>query len=231
VAAETITALKTAMAVLGYNPAEMGPALMMAAEAHLSERPSVLGKLLFLAERACSPAVAAPLRAKLPYGAEYVDSLQQMLLEKTFRAAVLDSNDDLLAATIPEEAEVLGLSDADAQALLDGIQKEEADARAKAAAESDEVDTAEQARAELLKRVEAEAPPESFDSPAGGSAGDATPSGSASKAGGSKTLECTKCGYMLFPAAGREFKFFGDDFKCPQCGSGKDAFKDVTDED
>ena len=28
--------------------------------------------------------------------------------------------------------------------------------------------------------------------------------------------------------AGREFKFYGDDFKCPQpdCGAGKDAFVD-----
>jgi rubredoxin len=44
-------------------------------------------------------------------------------------------------------------------------------------------------------------------------------------------LECSNCGYTLFPAAGREFKFFGDDFKCPQCGSSKEAFKDVADEE
>jgi len=43
---------------------------------------------------------------------------------------------------------------------------------------------------------------------------------------GTHEFECTSCGYVLFPAAGREFKFFGDDFKCPQCGSGKDAFVD-----
>ena len=43
---------------------------------------------------------------------------------------------------------------------------------------------------------------------------------------GTHEYECTKCGYVLFPAAGREFKFFGDDFECPGCGAGKDAFVD-----
>ena len=40
--------------------------------------------------------------------------------------------------------------------------------------------------------------------------------------------ECTEndCGYTIFPAAGREDKFFGASFKCPQCGAGKDAFVD-----
>jgi len=43
---------------------------------------------------------------------------------------------------------------------------------------------------------------------------------------GTHEFECTSCGYILFPAAGREFKFFGDDFTCPQCGADKDAFVD-----
>ena len=30
----------------------------------------------------------------------------------------------------------------------------------------------------------------------------------------------------MFPAAGRAFKFYGDDFKCPTCDAGKDAFVD-----
>merc|ERR1712167_297302 len=32
---------------------------------------------------------------------------------------------------------------------------------------------------------------------------------------GTHEFECTKCGYVLFPAAGREFKFFGAGFTCP----------------
>ena len=41
----------------------------------------------------------------------------------------------------------------------------------------------------------------------------------------SNVYECGECGYTLFVAQGREFKFYGDDFKCPECGAGKDKFK------
>lgn len=43
--------------------------------------------------------------------------------------------------------------------------------------------------------------------------------------GGAK--ECTKCKYTLFIAAGREGRFFGSGFTCPECGAGRDQFKDV----
>jgi hypothetical protein len=43
---------------------------------------------------------------------------------------------------------------------------------------------------------------------------------------GSHEYECTKCGFTLFVAKGREFKFFGDNFKCTGCGADKSAFKD-----
>ena len=84
----------------------------------------------------------------------------------------------------------------------------------------------------------------------------------ADRGDGTHEYECTKCGYIMFPAAGREvqrarsltptltptldptlitptltptptptplplqFKFYGDDFKCPTCGAGKDSFID-----
>lgn len=40
----------------------------------------------------------------------------------------------------------------------------------------------------------------------------------------SNVYSCSECGYTLFIAKGREFKFYGDDFKCPECGAGKDKF-------
>ncbi|EJK67318.1 hypothetical protein THAOC_11667 [Thalassiosira oceanica] len=43
--------------------------------------------------------------------------------------------------------------------------------------------------------------------------------------GGAK--ECGKCGYTMFIAPGREGKFFSSSFTCPQCGAGRDQFKDV----
>lgn len=43
-------------------------------------------------------------------------------------------------------------------------------------------------------------------------------------------FKCGGCGYEIYPARGREFKFFPDNFKCPLCGSPKSAFWDLNDE-
>ena len=43
--------------------------------------------------------------------------------------------------------------------------------------------------------------------------------------------ECGNCGYTLFVAAGREAKFFGTGFVCPECGAKRDEFKEVEDLD
>lgn len=43
--------------------------------------------------------------------------------------------------------------------------------------------------------------------------------------GGAK--ECGNCGYTMFIAAGREKRFFSSAFVCPECGAGRDQFKDV----
>jgi rubredoxin len=41
----------------------------------------------------------------------------------------------------------------------------------------------------------------------------------------SNVYECSDCGYTLFVAKGRETKFYGEGFKCPECGAAKDKFK------
>lgn len=47
-----------------------------------------------------------------------------------------------------------------------------------------------------------------------------------SASSGSKTItaECSKCKYTLFVAKGREAKFFGEGFACPQCRAPKSDF-------
>jgi rubredoxin len=45
-----------------------------------------------------------------------------------------------------------------------------------------------------------------------------------------KAFSCSECGYTIFPARGREGKFFPDDYKCGMCGAGRDAFEDRIDE-
>merc|ERR1711935_296132 len=41
----------------------------------------------------------------------------------------------------------------------------------------------------------------------------------------SNVMGCQDCGYTLFIAKGRESKFFGEGFTCPECGSPKDRFQ------
>ena len=42
---------------------------------------------------------------------------------------------------------------------------------------------------------------------------------------------CEVCSFTIYPAKGREFKFFPAGFKCPSCGATKEKFYDLTDED
>ena len=43
--------------------------------------------------------------------------------------------------------------------------------------------------------------------------------------------ECSQCGYTLFVAKGRESKFFGENFSCPECGAKKYKFEARDDMD
>ena len=40
----------------------------------------------------------------------------------------------------------------------------------------------------------------------------------------SNVYECGECGYTIFVAEGRNHKFFGAGFQCPECGAQKDKF-------
>lgn len=44
-------------------------------------------------------------------------------------------------------------------------------------------------------------------------------------------FKCGGCGYEMYPARGREFKFFPDSFKCPLCATPKSEFWDLNDPD
>jgi len=228
VGAKSIRALQATQAELKVPDSAMDSVFEQAASEHLADRPSVLGKLVFLAERTHPGPAATALRERLPYGAEYVESLQQMLLEKTFREAVVASGQDLASASVPSDIAELRMSQAEAQALLDSFRREELEVARKAAMESEEAAEEERLRKELLAKVNKEAPPpraESDAPPMPASSAGPAPGGADADAG----HECSKCGYTIFPAAGREWKFFGEDFKCPQCGAPKSDFKPATD--
>jgi predicted RNA-binding Zn-ribbon protein involved in translation (DUF1610 family) len=47
----------------------------------------------------------------------------------------------------------------------------------------------------------------------------------------SNVYECGNCGFTLFIAEGRESKFYGKGFKCPECGASKKDFIARDDDD
>lgn len=189
-------------------------------------RPSVLGKLLWLTERVhANPATIAALRARFPksYGTELIDILQNSLTEQAYKE-ILD------AAGGPEKGlqpgfQTLGMSKGDAEACVAKLVEENriaAEEAARIAAEK-----AEEEKILKIREKKWSKEGEKKKDETKASDDDAEGEGKPSKVeDGAHEYECTKCGFTLFVAKGREFKFYGDDFKCTQCGAGKESFKD-----
>lgn len=178
----------------------------------LKESPSLLGKLLFIAQRIISPDQLSKLQLipLFPYSPPTVSDLQRNMLERCYKDYV---NDEIDAHAIEEPplkaASLLRIDPEDARSLFDSVvlarlRKKEQEAAEAAAAE------AEQASKPTISEL---------DYPAR--------SGEPAKAA-VHAYQCSDCGYTLFPAAGREFKFYGDDFVCPACGAPKDKFVDIN---
>ena len=138
---------------------------------------------------------------------------------------------------LPRRAQLLGLTEADASRLKAEAAEKKRLEEEEAAAELEEerkrlrMEAAVKKAAELnadtstrLNTQDSSGGPEEDDEPP--AMGDDEDEPAEVGASGTHEFECNDCGYIIFPAAGREFKFFGDDFKCPQCGSGKDSFVD-----
>lgn len=180
----------------------------------LQDTPSLLGKLLFLSERILLPEQVSNLKLVplFPYSPETVADLQRNMLERCYRDFVTRQI-DINGAETPDlaAAAALNLHPDQAKELFDGvilarIKKREAEAAEFAAQEAEEASKPQVAELDYPAR-----------------------SGEPAKAA-VHAYQCTDCGYTLFPAAGREFKFYGDDFVCPACGAPKDKFVDVNDE-
>jgi len=198
-----------------------------------ANKPSVLGKLLWLTERCYpDPKTIKAIRERFPksYGTEIIDVLQNTLTEEAYKA-ILEKAGGCSAGVQPGFAE-LGMSQADAEALVARLLEEERIAAEEAARIAEE--KAEEARVLAIRELavkgqkdkqnlndgkikthgEVEKPkeqPKKVEDP------DAP-----------HEYECKQCGTTLFVAKGREFKFFGDDFKCGTCGAGKEFMVDLS---
>jgi len=215
---EVIEEFKAAVGLMRISSKGLAEAYGACAD-DLQSQPSVLGKLLFIAKRSTPEAASqAGLADRFPsWSSETVSALQQAMLDTLYRqmCAELDAGD-----APPAGFQTLGLSESDATRIMDDVQAQKA-----TEAEEKELEDEEAARAELLRKAmqesaaasepRAEEPTTAVDEP--------------SRADGTHEYECSKCGYTLFPAKGREGKFFGADFCCPEpgCDAGRDDFRDL----
>eukprot|EP00188_Purpureofilum_apyrenoidigerum_P001922 Plantae.Rhodophyta-Purpureofilum_apyrenoidigerum.ctg21121.p1 GENE.Plantae.Rhodophyta-Purpureofilum_apyrenoidigerum.ctg21121~~Plantae.Rhodophyta-Purpureofilum_apyrenoidigerum.ctg21121.p1 ORF type:complete len:395 (-),score=74.22 Plantae.Rhodophyta-Purpureofilum_apyrenoidigerum.ctg21121:7-1191(-) len=175
-------------------------------------QPSVLGKILFVAERILPARALEKLEVKkmFRYGSATVDDLQKSILDRVYREACEKALDEDDATSAPgREADLLNLSQREADMIFQSVIQQRKRAEEEEAARAQE----EERQSFSMK--------DSLDAPARIS----EPEKSTVHA-----YQCTDCGYTLFPAAGREFKFFGSDFACPQCGAPKDKFVDLNEE-
>jgi len=226
----TILDLKRAVALMQMTPNALIEALPLAMDG-LQSQPSMLGKLVFVAERAVpAAATAAKLRSKFPtWSPETVATLQRAMLENTYREMCDDPDADSA-----ENLSILGLTEGEASRLREDVEEKKAAAAAAVAAveaekrEREQLQDAVKKASEYKPRIGKNQGAAPKDAPVADDEDEEEEEEEEAQDRGEGTheYECTKCGYIMFPAAGREFKFYGDDFKCPTCGADKGSFVD-----
>jgi rubredoxin len=186
----------------------------------LENKPASAGKLLFFgthilkspeAKDALQP-IQQMLAASYKVGGDmFVKNSQKAMGEAAYKSAVTLAGKEQL--TLTAGWEILGLDQevaerifteatadgflTEAQKLYGGLNEH------KFSAKGIKIDDA----GEALNPEEVEADDDD-DSPAG------------------TVFECGECGYTMFPAKGREFKFIPAEFVCPECGAAREKFFD-----
>lgn len=144
-----------------------------------------------------------------------IETSQQAMAENAYKTAVTKMGKDQTTLTVGWE--VLGLDNETATRIFNEEAKEGfiSDREKLYGGQSQEYD-------EKGNKVDREGNLEDPDNAIGGDEPELP---------ASNVMECQDCTFTLFIAKGREAKFFGDNFKCPECGAGKDRFeaKDMSD--
>ena len=193
----------------------------------MPEKVASAGKLLFFGSHILkskeAKAKLKPIKALLASsyrddgvisGEEIVEKSQIEMGKAAYRATVAAAGKGQTKLTVGWE--VLGLDKETATAIFDEVAKEGflTKTQAKYGAKQQQFDAKGRKIDDSgkLKNPEEAAKDDDDD--------DMTPSGN--------VQECTECGFTLFVAEGRDFKFFNAGFTCPECGASKDKFKPVT---
>ena len=207
--AASLAAFRDLLAVYDLGPGPKAAAALEKVLETTATKTSERGKLLFYADRCglANDALRKLAAEGLDNSLDFLAASQAGLGEQAYVAALKKSASSPPYAADAAAAEALGLAPARAAELLGDLNA------------PPEVDTREDWRKDLEAAVEAESGPLPDDvdttdkfAPDGG------------KDEMMLTCECDECGYTLFIAAGREGKFFGNNYKCPTCGAPKSKF-------
>lgn len=201
----------------------------------LKDKLASAGKLLFFGEHilkspeglvALQP-IRVMLSSKYRAGGEFiVENAQKTMAEAAYRATLIAAADifkqqenyDLSQMPLSTGWEVLGLTKEKARSIFDEL------------AEKDFISAREQIYGGARQKFNAKGKKVDSDGKLTDEK-DKEEAGSeeeSSTEGASNVFECGECGFTLFVAQGREFKFFPDSYRCPECDAPKDKFLDGT---
>ncbi|KAA8492539.1 hypothetical protein FVE85_8046 [Porphyridium purpureum] len=215
VSVESVTDLSMVQELLGISDASAAKAFNELG-VQLEKQPSLLGKLIFLVERSLPESIVSSkelltLRASSPQDDTVISQLQRDMLTRCYRDIVeraLDKDEELNEPPA-NEAQVLRLPEADVSAIFSA-----AVAQRRQASNIAEQAVREAQLGNAMKQLDV-------------ADAEDTSASASNSVQGPRAFECNSCAYTIRPAAGREWKFFGDSFKCPVCGSGKDQFSEI----
>eukprot|EP00592_Proboscia_alata_P030052 CAMPEP_0194447324 /NCGR_PEP_ID=MMETSP0176-20130528/128949_1 /TAXON_ID=216777 /ORGANISM="Proboscia alata, Strain PI-D3" /LENGTH=470 /DNA_ID=CAMNT_0039274169 /DNA_START=264 /DNA_END=1676 /DNA_ORIENTATION=- len=234
VSPKAISGLSYVFSLYKYTESEAAAVLVDVAESLVS-KPASSGKLLFFGTRilkskeakaALKPirkklygdksvidaaqklkskeakAALKPIRKKLYGDKSVIDAAQKLIAESSYKATITAGGKEQTELTVGWE--VLGLKKERAQEMYDLMEMEGF------------LTLREQIRGAGLSLDERNNLPDAKDRPGGEEVKEEEETAMAQ--------ECGQCGYTMFVAKGREFKFFGEGFVCPGCGAAKDQF-------
>jgi len=215
VSPKAISSLSYVFSLYKMSEQDAAKILVKAAE-NLSTQPASRSKLLFFGEHILKSPESLkelqPIRDMLSStyrsgGPSIVANAQKTIGQAAYKSAVIAGGPDQTKLTLGWD--LLGLS------------KEEADNIFEQCKEDGFESDAKKLYGQPLQKYDAKG--RKIDSSGKNFPGEKKDDSAADGPTGS-IFECSECGYTLFPAKGREFKFFPADFKCPECGAAKDKF-------
>eukprot|EP00592_Proboscia_alata_P010455 CAMPEP_0194361544 /NCGR_PEP_ID=MMETSP0174-20130528/9109_1 /TAXON_ID=216777 /ORGANISM="Proboscia alata, Strain PI-D3" /LENGTH=441 /DNA_ID=CAMNT_0039133799 /DNA_START=258 /DNA_END=1583 /DNA_ORIENTATION=- len=205
VSPKAISGLSYVFSLYKYTESEAAAVLVDVAESLVS-KPASSGKLLFFGTRILkskeAKAALKPIRKKLYGDKSVIDAAQKLIAESSYKATITAGGKEQTELTVGWE--VLGLKKERAQEMYDLMEMEGF------------LTLREQIRGAGLSLDERNNLPDAKDRPGGEEKKEEEETAMAQ--------ECGQCGYTMFVAKGREFKFFGEGFVCPGCGAAKDQF-------